>query len=230
MNSAAISQGTHQASEALGLWEPKRTLTLEAARRHSRRVKVMQRVLMAISALLVLVLIFQFATQKPTIIQEDNPTESVKMINPRYSGRTEDALPFYLTAQSATRMLANRTEVMLDKPVLEFLREDGAASSFINAESGTYDDVNKILNLRAAVDLKTDDGNVCVTTHARIFARDKRIEGDERIECQGNFGTANGNAYEINDNYKVFVFKNGMDAIITQETAAGEPKTEGDQP
>jgi len=230
MNTTAISAGTHHASETLGLWEPKRTLTLEAARRHSRRVKFMQRILLTVSVLLILALIFQFATQAPIIIQEDNPTESVRMMYPRYSGRTEDALPFYLTAQSATRMLANRTEVILDKPVLEFLREDGAASSFINAESGTYDDVNKILNLRAEVDLKTDDGNICVTTHARIFAREKRIEGDERIECQGNFGTANGNAYEINDNYKVFVFKNGMDAIIAQETAAGGPVSDGDQP
>ncbi len=222
MNSAAISSGDHHVSEALGLWEPKRTLTLAAARRHSKRIRIMQRTLIAFSTILALILVYKFATQGKTILIEDNPTESVKMINPRYSGRTDDGLPFYLTAQSATRMLANRTEVMLDTPVLEFLREDGAASSFINANAGTYDDVNKILNLRTAVDLKTDDGNICVTSHARIFAREKRIEGDERIECKGNFGIANGNAYEINDNYKVFVFKSGMDAVINQETPSDD--------
>ncbi len=230
MNSAAISSGDHQVSEALGLWEPKRTLTLEAARRHSKRIKLMQRVLMAVSACLVLYLVFQFATQGKTIIIEDNPTESVKMINPRYSGRTDDGLPFYLTALSATRMLTNRTEVMLEKPVLEFLRDNGASASFINADTGTYDDVNKVLNLRTAVDLKTDDGNFCVTTHARIFAREKRIEGDERIECKGNFGIVNGNAYEINDNYKVFVFKSGMDAVINQETPSDDPLPEEAHP
>jgi len=50
MNSTAISSGEKKASETLGLWEPKRTLTLEAARKHSRRIKSLRWLLMAISA------------------------------------------------------------------------------------------------------------------------------------------------------------------------------------
>lgn len=221
MNSAVISTGDRSASDALGLWEPKRTLTLEAARKHSARIKFMRRGLLVICVLLAAALIYQFATQSSTIILEDNPTESVKMVNPRYSGRTTDGLPFYLTADTATRTLANRSEVALIKPVLEFIREDGAEASLVVAETGTYDDVKKILNLRTAVDLNTDDGYNCKTTHARIFAKEKRIEGDERIECNGSFGIVNGNSYEINDNYKVFVFKDGMDAIIEQGAELG---------
>lgn len=216
MNSAVISPDGHAASEALGLWEPKRTLTLEAARKHSARIKFLRRLLFLLCAALAIYLVYEFATQSNTPFIEDNPTESVRMEGPRYSGRTDDGLPFYLTADTATRTLANRSEVALIKPVLEFIREDGAEASLVVAETGTYDDVKKILNLRTAVDLNTDDGYRCRTTHARIFAREKRIEGDERIECDGNFGIVNGNAYEINDNYKVFVFKNGMDAIIEQ--------------
>jgi len=221
MNSASISADGHAASEALGLWEPKRTLTLEAARKHSARIKVLRYVLLTFCAALAAYLIYEFATQNKTILIEDNPTESVRMVNPRYSGRTTDGLPFYLTADTATRTLANKTEVALIKPVLEFIREDGAEASVVIADTGAYDDVNKILNLRTAVDLNTDDGYSCQTTHARIFARDKRIEGDERIECTGSFGIVNGNAYEINDNYKVFVFKNGMDAVIEQGDDTG---------
>ena len=216
MNSASISADGHAASEALGLWEPKRTLTLEAARKHTARIKVMRYVLLAFCAALAAYLIYEFATQTNTTILEDDATESVRMVNPRYSGRTTDGLPFYLTADTATRTIANKTEVALINPVLEFIRENGAEASVVIADTGTYDDVNKILNLRTAVDLNTDDGYSCQTTHARIFAREKRIEGDERIECDGSFGIVNGNAYEINDNYKVFVFKNGMDAIIEQ--------------
>jgi len=221
MNSAVISADGHAASEALGLWEPKRTLTLEAARKHSARIKFMRRLLLVLCAALAAYLVYEFATQSSPTFIEDNPTESVKMINPRYSGRTDDGLPFYLTADTATRTLANRSEVALVKPVLEFIRENGADVSLVVAETGTYDDVKKILNLRTAVNLNTDDGYSCKTTHARIFAREKRIEGDERIDCDGSFGIVNGNAYEINDNYKVFVFKNGMDAIIEQGDDAG---------
>ena len=222
MNSAVISSGDRSASDALGLWEPKRTLTLEAARKHTARIKVMRYALLAICAGLAAYLVYEFATQSNTTFIDDNPTESVKMSFPRYSGRTTDGLPFYLTAESATRTLANKTEVAHIKPVLEFIREDGAEASIVLAETGTYDDVNKILNLRTDVDLNTDDGYNCKTTHARIFAKEKRIEGDERIECTGSFGLVNGNAYEINDNYKVFVFKSGMDAVIEQDSVGDE--------
>ena len=216
MNSAVISTDGHAASEALGLWEPKRTLTLEAARKHSGRIKLLRRLLLALCAGLAGYLIYEFATQSNTAFIKDVPTESVRMVNPKYRGRTTDGLPFYLTADTAIRTLANRSEVALKNPVLEFIREEGARASVVVAETGTYDDVQKILNLRTAVDLNTDDGYNCKTSHARIFAKEKRIEGDERIECIGSFGLVNGNAYEINDNYKVFVFKNNMDAIIEQ--------------
>ena len=224
MNSGVISPDGHAASEALGLWEPKRTLTLEAARKHSKRIKVFRGLLLFFCAALGLYLIYEFATQTRIDILEDNPSESVKMVNPKYRGRTTDGLPFYLTADTATRTLANKNEVTLNNPVLEFIREQGVEASLVVAKTGTYDDVNKILNLRTDVDLNTDDGYNCKTTHARIFAKDKRIEGDERIACNGSFGLANGNSYEINDNYKVFVFKDGMDAIIDQsdtETSGG---------
>lgn len=216
MNSAVISTDGHAASEALGLWEPKRTLTLEAARKHSMRIKLLRRLLLGLCAGLAGYLVYEFATQSNAPIIKDVLTESVRMVNPRYSGRTDDGLPFYLTADTAIRTLAKRNEVELTNPVLEFIREEGAEVSLVVAKTGTYDDVKKILNLQTAVDLTTDDGYNCKTTHARIFARDKRIEGDERIECDGSFGVVNGNAYEINDNYTVFVFKNGMDAVIEQ--------------
>jgi len=207
---------SHHASEALGLWEPRRTLTLEAARRYSQRVRYMQVALLGLALLLVGVLIWEFTRRGPAVFPQDNPSESVKMINPRYSGRTSDGLPYYLTAKEAVRLTADANAVELKNPVLEFFREEGVGKSLVIAQTGTYDDVNKILNLRTAVDLNTDDGNDCKTTHARIYTRTKIIEGDEPISCTGNFGSVKGNAYEILDNYKTFVFKNSMSAVLEQ--------------
>jgi lipopolysaccharide transport protein LptA len=79
--------------------------------------------------------------------------------------------------------------------------------------------VNKILNLDTAVTLETDDGYECKTTHARIFPREKRVEGDKPIDCNGTFGSVKGQAYEINDNYREFVFKDNMSAVINQDPA-----------
>lgn len=206
-------------SEALGLWEPKRTLTLEAARKHSKRIKGLRWLLMAVAGGLLTYLLFELLTGGTSSgFDPVSPSESVRMEGPRYSGRTESGQPYYLTADNAIRTLANKSEVALTNPVLEFIREAGAAPSYIVAETGTYNDVSKVLNLELAVDLTTDDGNNCKTSQARIFTREQRIEGDERIECNGNFGIANGNAFEIKEKYKTFVFKNGMDAIIQRET------------
>jgi len=211
------AHAAHQSSESLGLWEPRRTLTLDAARRHSRRVKIMRYGLIVVSLLLVFALVLEFSRQPSSGFPEDNPDESVKMINPRYSGRTDDNLPFYLTAKEAVRLLANDDNVELVNPVLEFYRAEGMDKSLVIAETGTYDDINKILKLEGAVDLSTDDGYDCQTTHARIFAKTKIIEGDKPISCTGSFGKVSGNAFEILDNYKTFVFKNGMNAELESE-------------
>lgn len=213
-------------SEGLGLWEPKRALTLEAAREHTQRIKVLRQVLVGFSVLLVLILIWQFLSDRGGLDPVDDPTESVKMVNPRYSGRTSDGLPFYLTSDTATRRLVDRNTVALVKPVLEFIRDEGAQSSFVVAERGNYNDMQKILDLRSDVNLKTDDGYVCDTTHARIFNRDKRIEGDEPIDCAGSFGTVTGQTYAIEDSYKTFIFKDGMTALIEQEDAASEEEAD----
>ncbi len=217
----------HAASDALGLWEPKRTLTLSAARAHTIRIQWLRRALIAAAALLVVSLIYYFVAQGPSRDWKDETDTSVRMIGPRYSGRTSDGLPYQLTSDSARRQLDSRNEVSLVQPVLEFYRSRGAQSSFVTAAFGKYDDVEKVLDLRLdpkdvagsdLVVLETDDGVRCETTHARIRTRDKRIVGDEPITCVGEFGTVAGQTYAVNDNYTVFVFKDGMTGRIVEKT------------
>ena len=209
---------THAASEALGLWEPKRTLTLDAARQHSARVKFLRRLLVLLTLILGGVVLWIYSQRSTETLSEIKPSESARMMNPRFSGRTGDGLPYKLTADEAVRLNHTESEVDLINPVLEFFREPGADISIVTALSGTYDDVSQILNLRNNVDLKTDDGNHCVTNHARIFTIQQRIVGDEPIRCDGNFGIITGQTYEILDNYEVFKFKDGMTAMLDNKT------------
>lgn len=217
MTSTSTSDN-HSASEALGLWEPKRTLTLASARRHTARIRVLRAILLGLTALLALSVVWSYSQRNTSTIQADNPNESARMLKPRFSGRTSDGLPYKLTADEAVRLTHAASEVDLVNPVLEFFREAGTESSLVYAAEGTYDDVTQVLNLRTDVDLKTDDGNHCVTEHARIFTVEKRIEGDEPIRCNGNFGVITGQAYEILDDYEVFKFKNGMTAQLESDT------------
>ena len=211
------TSSSHAASEALGLWEPKRTLTLEAARQHSKRVKFLRYQLIGLSVMLGAYIFWAYTQRTTAPPPSIDPTESARMVNPRFSGRTSDGLPYKLTAAQAIRLSHAASEVELDKPELEFFREAGAETSLVVAETGTYDDVTQVLNLRTDVNLTTDDGNHCLTTHARIFTVEKRIEGDEPIRCNGNFGIITGTTYEILDNYTTFKFKNGMSAQLEDD-------------
>lgn len=211
-----MSEVANMSTDGHSLWEPRRTLTLEAARRHSMRVRVMRILLICLALASVGALIWEFMRQPGTVFDEPVAGESVKMINPRYSGRTEDGLPFYLTAKEAVRPTINQETVELINPVLEFYRQSATSKSIVVAESGVYNDAEKILELRSSVDLNTDDGYSCQTTHARVYTQTKNIEGDEPITCTGDFGQVSGNAFEINDNYTTFIFKGGMKAVLEQ--------------
>lgn len=211
--------GERRISEDLGLWEPKRALTLEAALAHTRRIKFLRYVLMAISAAIVGVLIWQFMSDQGGYEPVNDPSESVRMVNPRYSGRTGDGLPFYLIADTAVRRRNDLNTVLLDRPVLDFIRDEGVGESTVISKTGSYNDMTKVLELETDVKLETDDGNNCDTIHARIFNVEKRIEGDKPIKCVGEFGTVTGKTYAIEDAYRTFVFKDGMTADLKNEAS-----------
>lgn len=207
----------HETGNAHSLWEPRRTLTLAAARRHSMLVRVFRLILLGLAAAAVGALVWEFSKQQEATFEPADPTQSVKMVNPRYSGRTEDGLPFFLTAKEAVRPTSSQQTVELIDPVLEFYRVENAAKSLVIAQAGTYNDVDKVLELRETVNLNTDDGYACKTTHARVYTKTKIIEGDEPINCTGEFGDIKGNAFEIRDDYQTYIFKKGMSAILETE-------------
>jgi len=211
-------------------WAPKRTLTLAAARAHSARVRRIQVVLLTVAAALIAFLLFQFLTRTQTPIFDQPVDETVRMVAPRYIGRTTDGLPYTLTAEEAGRVRDRPNELNLTTPLLNFYRIKGVKASTIDASTGIYNEVENTLELRTDVILSTDDGNECRTTHARILLETKIIQGDEFIRCTGEFGVVEGNAYEISDNYKTFVFRDGMSGLLEPDNDATDAVlTTGDE-
>ena len=220
ISDATLSDATAPAFDDDDGWAPKRTLTLASARAHSRRVRRVQIGLVAVAIALVLFLLFQFLTRTQTPIFEQDVDETVRMVSPRYIGRTSDGLPYTLKAAEAGRVRNRPNELNLITPLLNFYRIKGVEASTIDALSGIYNEVEQTLELRTDVVLATDDGNECKTTHARILLDTKIIEGDEFIRCTGEFGVVEGNAYEIRNNYKTFVFKDGMSGLLEPDNNA----------
>ncbi len=200
-------------------WKPRQTLTLDVARRHSMFVYVARRILLACAVLLIATLGWFFVTAPKLEVAPTSIDETVKMINPVYKGRTIDGLPYEIIANEAVRFAANPDALELTKPVLKFLRIEKADDSIIIADKGTYDSIDQVLDLQENVQLDTDDGYKCQTTHSRIFMKGKRITGAQKVDCKGTFGQISGNAYEINKGYAEYVFKNGVTARLLSTQA-----------
>lgn len=206
-------------TEGAEFWAPRRALTLDAARRHSASVKLVRRILMGCALALAATLVWYFMSAPETEPTTPSPDETVKMVNPIYKGRTADGLPYRITADSTVQYIQKPDEVQLTKPILNFLRNEGAEESQVFSDSGLYNRKDQILLLSQNVKLSTDDGYQCTTASSRIFVKGKRIDGVAPIACLGSFGQATGHAYEINDNYREFIFKNGMTALLVPNEA-----------
>ena len=198
-------------------WQPRRTLTLAAARRHSRFITVFRALMIAAAALLVIALGYFIFDGPKTETVVTNEEELVRMTNPRYTGTDGDGVPYNLTAEYAVRSRDNVNAVRLINPVLNFFRLEGAESSMIVAKEGLYDSAAQAMELRTDVTVTTDDGYVCETTHARILAAKKTVEGDEPIFCTGDFGQVRGDTYQILDSYSRFIFLGNVKGKIVPE-------------
>lgn len=209
MNAATTS------SLSEGFWEPKRAMTLSAARRHTRFIRVFRYALLA-AALIMIAVLSYFIFDRPDLTK--GPTqlsgEGVRMTNPRYTGVDESGLPYSLTADYAIRDLDSAAVVNLVNPVLSFSQTADGESSRIVAEEGTYDSRAQTMELRSDVVVRTQQGHVCHTSHALIYAREKTVRGNEPISCEGDFGTMRGDRYEILDNYTRFVFNTNFTALL----------------
>jgi len=195
-------------------WEPKRSLTLAAARRHSSHTKLFRAILMFMAAALFAVLVYFIidGPDAPTVVADE--TESVRMTNPRYTDVDGDGEPYTLTADYAVRSRDNLSAVKLVNPILNFTRIAEADPSKMVAKDGLYDSKAQVMELRTDVVVTTDDGYVCETTHARILAGQKTVQGDEPISCTGDFGNVRGDRYEILDDYSRFIFYGNVSGLI----------------
>ncbi len=198
-------------------WEPRRTLTLAAARRHSRFITVFRGLLIGLAICLVGALTYFIFDGPKSETVVTNESEIVRMTNPRYTGTDGDGEPYTLTAEYAVRSRTDVNAVRLINPVLNFVRLEGVETSNIIAKEGLYDSKAQTMELRTDVTVRTDDGYVCETTHARILATDKTVQGDEPIFCTGDFGQVRGDSYQILDNYSRFIFLGNVKGKIVPE-------------
>jgi lipopolysaccharide export system protein LptC len=220
-----MSSTTAQGLEALqpthhGRWEPRRALTLNAARRRTAFVRLLRFGFMAAAAAIVALLIVQLVwggtggpTDAPPVVGED-----VRMINPSFYGRDENLTPYAVTADVAIRRRSGPGTTDLEQPRLnyDFLNVGDEASRVV-AETGAYDPEARILDLFTNVNLQTEEGYTFNSEHARVFLNEERVAGEEPVEGTGPMGTIRADRFEIRDGGQHVIFEGRVRARIIQD-------------
>ncbi|WP_417467693.1 LPS export ABC transporter periplasmic protein LptC [Maricaulis sp.] len=207
-----------------GNWEPRRALTLSAARRRTAFVRMLRFVFIAAIIALVALLAAQLyigSSGAPTVPAEAVSTD-VRMVNPRITGRDENLTPYALTADVAVRRRDNATGLTeLERPRLDYdFLNTSANASEVLAQTGTFDPANRILDLYSDVNLNTDNGYSFASEHARIFLREERVTGELPVTGSGPVGTITADRYEIHEGGNRVIFEGNVHARIVQARTA----------
>lgn len=213
-----------------GRWEPRRALTLSAARRRTTFVRVMRFGFMAAIAVILAVLVFQLIAGNTGDVGDapEAVSADVRMINPRFTGRDENLTPYAVTADVAIRRrgeAAGLTELEAPRLDYNFINAGNEFSSVL-AETGTYDAANRVLDLFSNVNFATDTGYTFASNHARIHLSEERVTGNQPVEGTGPMGTIRADRYEIHQGGNRVIFDGNVHARITQgrteQTASGD--------
>lgn len=186
------------------LWEPRRQLSLEAARRRSTRLSGLRFVFVALAAGS-FASIFVFMALNAVGAGGDASAlagaETQKMDNPRFVGRSKSGQRYTITAKTAFRQPGSEV-IVLDTPVYQ--EDTGRKMLSIR---GLYDPNAETIQLEGDVNFKGVDGQGFSSTNAVIDAGAGVIRGDRAIRGAGPLGSVRSDTYEIGDNGQRIVLR-----------------------
>ncbi len=218
--SAPLAHDRAHPLAAAQAWEPRRQLTLEAARKRSRQLSAM-RLLFVGLATASFSTFFGFMTLHAALggfgtRDEVSAAESLTMVNPRFSGRSQGGESFVVTALTAKRQGQQSDLIDLDKPVYT---ADGRK---VVATAGVYNQLERTVRLTGEVVFSDTEGNAFSSTSAFVRTADNVVEGARAVRGEGPLGSVRADSYEIRDNGSRVIFRGHVKGTIKQRSEGQE--------
>lgn len=205
------------ADASSGMWEPARQLTLEAARQRSKTLSTLRLVFVGLASASFSAF-FGFMTLHAALggfggQDEVSEVESLKMLNPRFSGRTAAGGMFDVTAATATRRGAQSDLIDLAAPVYS------AKGRKVTANAGVYNQNTRTVELSGDVVFADESGNTFSSTSAFVNAAENRVEGRRAIRGEGPLGSVRADSYEIREGGGRVIFRGRVKGVVKQRGA-----------
>lgn len=217
--------------------EPRRAVTLAAARRRTRLVRRLRFALWAAAALLAAALVGLIIMDRDPQVAAPQPEiddGAVRMANPRFTGRDAAGNAFVVTADQALRRPGEAPDLTdLENPALRIMPDgEGAKATPTEADAlrGVYNNESKILRLEADVDLATDSGYRFKTSQAQVNLAERTAEGDQPVEVTGPVGRIKAQSWRFEDDGRVMHFEGDVQTVLYEDgTDAGAPAQEAEE-
>ncbi len=193
---------------------------LSGRNRYSFFVSLLKVLLPAMAAALILLVAAwpQFVIEDPRfrlvaskLVSEQ--TESLTMLNPRYSGSDEKSRPYTITADMATQSKNGASLIELELPKGDIKLGDDEWLA-VTARTGQLQRDRQILDLNGSVSLFHDRGFELHTEAARIDLDKGTAQGNASVEGQGGLGLVRAQGFQVLDRGRRVIFTGKSHMII----------------
>jgi lipopolysaccharide export system protein LptC len=200
-------------------WEPRRALSLRQARNRSRLIAGLRRFFVAAagaSIASVFVFLTLFAIQGGYAAGLYGAEEPLRMLNPRFTGRTEAGGPFQVTAEAAVRPQGEGQALDLTSPV--YRSQEG---TIVIAPHGVYDEIAGHVMLDGEVLFSDPTGNRFSTPDMIVDMDHGTVRGSRGVTGAGPLGVVRADAYEIRQADRALILSGGVRGQIPDRRGGG---------
>ena len=182
------------------------------AARHSKLVRILR---IACPACAVVIVGFYFLSSKFTISIGDMQAsvarievnkDSLRMIEPRLEGVTDDKGSYFVTADFAEQDIKNTNIVRLNKVRAE-IDNPKQGWTRLTAPEGKFDTRKELLLLTGDIRVSSSSGMTSRLTRAEIDMKSQRTVSNEPVIVKALNGTINSNTMEIFNAERTVIFR-----------------------
>ena len=192
----------------------RRQQVVQAARRHSRRVRRL-RVLLPVTGVAIigaLALVTQIGLPGDldlSAAQLSVTRNSIIMDNPRITGFDEDKREYTVSADRAVQPLLNPQKVMLEA-IDAKVTVAGQGTATITAQSGNYDNTDGTLVLNGPISMKSSQGYVLNMTGADVDLKAGTMSSQSPVSVGYQDSSTTGQSLSVTQGGELIVLDGGV--------------------
>lgn len=154
------------------------------------------------------------AERGPGVVVSETLGTDRRMVSPRLSGQDARGRPYFVTAQSATQVPGNDTQVTMTDIEADLLLEDGREWIALFATSGRVDSQSEELLLSGEISIYSDSGYEFHATEVQVTSAGDELKSSKPVSGHGPLGALTANSMTAREAGDFIRFDGNVRVII----------------